>query len=123
MKILKLVPAIGFFLLAAAGARAETYEGVHPLTTLRSRAEVQAEAVAAAHSENPYAEGASASEPLVMTASTDRATVQAEAVAAAHAPNQNLRREAFPGSVIPPQYTGDRPQTRSAAAAMGTSNP
>lgn len=122
MKTLKLIPTIGFF-LHAAGARAETYEGVHPLTTASSRADVQAEAVAAAHSPNPYAEGASAVEPSVVTASTDRAKVQAEAVAAAHAPNQNLRREAFPGSVIPPQYTGDRPQTRSAAAAMGIGNP
>jgi hypothetical protein len=123
MKTLNIIAAAAFSVLAAAGAHAETYEGVHPLTTANSRAEVQAEAVAAAHSANPYAEGASADVPPVVSASTDRARVQAEAVAAAHAPNQNLRREAFAASVIPPQYTGDHPVTRSAAAPMGIGHP
>ena len=119
MKILNIIATTGLLLLTVGAARAETYDGVHPLTTANSRAAVQAEAVAAAHSPNPYAEGASADAPTAVTASTDRATVRAEAVAAAHAPNQNLHREAFTASVIPPQYSRDRPSTRSVAAAVG----
>lgn len=114
MKTSRLVAAAALSILAAAGAQAETYDGVHPLTTANSRAEVNAQAVIAAHSENPYAEGYSAGVAPVMTASADRATVRAEAVAAAHAPNQNLRREAFAESVIPSQYKMDPSATRQA---------
>lgn len=115
MKTSKIVAAAALALLAAAGAQAETYDGVHPLTTLNNRAAVQAEAVAAAHSADPYADGYGADAAPVVTASADRATVRAEAVAAAHAPNQNLWVEAFEDSVVPPQYTAARPVFRQAS--------
>jgi hypothetical protein len=50
-----------------------------------------------------YADGATANLAPVVAGNTDRAVVRGEAVAAAHAPGQNLRRESFPGSVIPAQ--------------------
>lgn len=81
----KLLSAVALSLLAAAGAaHAETYEGVHPLTSAASRADVAAQAVVAARSADPYADGANAgpAQPIVSQASL--ATVRAEAVAAAH---------------------------------------
>ena len=122
MKTLNIIAAAALSVLAAAGAQAETYDGVHPLTTANNRADVQAEAVVAAHSADPYAEGASADVPPVVTASTDRARMRAQAVATAHAPNQNLHVEAFEASVVPPQFTNAQPVTRNAAAATGTGN-
>lgn len=105
MKSSKILAAAAFSILAAAGgAQAETYDGVHALTSQRARAEVVAEAVLAAHSPNPYAEGASAGVAPALVASTDRARVRAEAVARAHAPNQNLRREGFFNSEVPAAY-------------------
>ena len=114
MKTSTLIATAALSILAAAGAQAETYDGVHPLTTVNSRADVNAQAVVAAHSANPYAEGYSAGVAPATTALADRATVRAEAVAAAHAPNQNLRREAFADSVIPSQYETAPMSTRQA---------
>jgi hypothetical protein len=48
-----------------------------------SRAAVRAEAVAAARSENPYAEGATSRVAPVLASGVDRATVRAAARAAA----------------------------------------
>lgn len=82
----KFIAAAALTMLAAVGAQAETYEGVHALTHEASRTQVQSQAVVAAHSENPYAEGAN-SGVLTIASSTDRGTVRAQAVAAAHSPN------------------------------------
>lgn len=119
MKTLNIIAAAALSVLAAAGAHAETYDGVHPLTSANNRADVQAEAVVAAHSADPYADGASADAPPMVAASTDRARMQAQAVATAHAPNQNLHVEAFETSVIPQQFMNAQPATRNAAAATG----
>src|ERR1700752_2556327 len=104
MKTSGLLAAAALSMLAAAGAHAETYDGVHPLTTVNSRSGVNAQAVVAAHSADPYTEGYSAGVAPETPSLADSGKVSAEAVAAAHAPNQNLRREAYAGSVIPPQY-------------------
>lgn len=102
MKTSNILAAAALSLLAAAGAHAETYEGVQPVTSGYSRADVAPQAVAAAREGNAYSEAAAAGiTPVAGTA--DRAAVRNEAVAAAHAPGQNLRREAFAGSVIPEQ--------------------
>ncbi|MBT2322361.1 helicase SNF2 [Variovorax paradoxus] len=87
MKTSKIIAAAALSLLAAAGAQAETYEGVHPLVSSASRADVKAEAVAAARSDNPYAEAVSSRVAPVQTASTDRAGVRVDAVAAARSAN------------------------------------
>jgi len=103
MKTSKILAAAALTILAA-GAQAETYDGVHALTSQRARVEVASEAVVAAHTANPYAEGASSVPAPVVFASTDRARVKAEAVATAHDPLQSLDRKAFVNSVIPAQY-------------------
>ncbi|MET3493557.1 alpha/beta hydrolase [Variovorax boronicumulans] len=103
MKTSNILAAAALSLLAAAGAHAETYEGVQPLTSGYSRAEVAPQAVAAARAGNVYGDGVSSAVAPALVASTDRAIVRSEAVAAAHAPGQNLRREAFAGSVVPSQ--------------------
>ncbi|SFP11294.1 hypothetical protein SAMN05216567_104226 [Variovorax sp. OK605] len=81
----KLLSAISIALLAAAGAaHAETYDGVHQLTSAASRADVASQAVVAAHSANPYATGANAGPAPVFVSTANRAAIRAEAVAAAH---------------------------------------
>jgi hypothetical protein len=105
MKTSKIIAAAALSILAAAGAQAETYDGVHQLVSANSRADVNAQAVVAAHSANPYADGYSAGVAPVLASARDRASVRAEAVAAAHAPNQNVRRESFAASEIPSQFS------------------
>jgi hypothetical protein len=83
----KILAVAVLSLLAAAGANAEEYDGVHPLTHSASRAQVHAEAVIAAHSPDPYAEGYGAGVPPVFNSTLARATVYQEAVAAAHSPD------------------------------------
>ena len=108
MKTSKIIAAAALSILAAAGAQAETYDGVPSLVWANSRAEVNAQAVAAAHGANPYAEGYAAGPATVLASARDRADVRAEAVAHAHRPNQNVRRESFAGSVIPAQFSNPR---------------
>ncbi|MGJ7510433.1 helicase SNF2 [Variovorax sp. GT1P44] len=84
MKTSKIIAAAALTLLAAAGAQAETYEGVHPLVSANSRATVRAEAVTAARADNPYADGAESGLPAVIVSSVGRPTVRSQAVAAAH---------------------------------------
>lgn len=114
MNTSKLIAAAALSILAAAGAHAETYEGVQAPVSANSRAEVQAEAVVAARSDDPFAEGVSSRVAPALTASADRSVIRAQAVAAAHEPNQNLDRKAFVNSVIPSQYKIERPATQQA---------
>lgn len=113
----KLLSAVSLALLAAAGAaHAESYDGVHQLTSATSRAEVAGQAVVAAHSANPYADGAN-SGPVQLTASTtSRATVRSEAVAAAHSANPYA--DGASSGVAPVLASGvDRASVRAAARA------
>ncbi len=87
MKTSKIIAAAALSLLAAAGAQAETYEGVHAPVSANSRTDVRTQAVVAAHSENPYAEGVSSRVAPALTASADRGVVRNEAVAAARSAN------------------------------------
>jgi hypothetical protein len=117
MKTSQIIAAASLSLLAAAGAQAETYDGVHALTSGNSRAEVSAQAAVAARSANPYAEGYG--NGVTAIASTrDRSSVRNEAVAAAHRPNQNVRIESFANSVVPPQFTGPRTSSTTRQAAL-----
>ena len=115
MKTSNILAAAALSLLAVAGAHAETYQGVLNLTSVRTRADVNAEAVVAARSANPYAEGVSSRVAPVLTASVDRSTVRAEAYAKAHAPNQNVRVESFANSIVPAQYTNGSLKVRQAS--------
>ena len=116
MKTSNILAAAALSLLAVAGAHAETYQGVLNLTSVRTRADVNAEAIVAARSANPYAEGVSSRVAPVLTASADRSsTVRAEAYAKAHAPNQNVRVESFANSIVPAQYTNGSLKARKAS--------
>ena len=100
----KIIAAAAVALFAAAGAQAETYEGVQQITNSSvSRAEVQAGAVQTAKAGNVYGDATyGADQTFVSTA--DRGAVRAQAVAAAHDPLQNLDRKAFVNSEVPAQY-------------------
>jgi hypothetical protein len=87
MKTSKIIAAAALSLLAAAGAQAESYEGVQAPVSANSRADVRTQAVVAAHSENPYDEGVSSRVAPSLTASADRGVVRNEAVAAARTAN------------------------------------
>ncbi len=114
MKTSKIIAAAALSLLAAAGAHAETYEGVHPLTNQRARAEVIAEAAQAARAGDRYAEAAFYGVAPAMANPLSRSAVRAEAYAAAHSPVQNVGERAFVNSVTPAQY-------QNAVAKLGTS--
>jgi type IV secretory pathway TrbL component len=113
----KILSAVAVALMAVAGsAHAESYEGVHPLTSGVSRAEVASEAVAAAHSADPYATGAQSgpARAFVSTASVD--AVRAEAVAAARSADPYA--EGASSGVAPLiASTVDRATVRAAARA------
>lgn len=84
------IVAVGSFaMLAAAGAKAESYEGVQALVSAKSRTEVSAEAVRTASAPNQnVVRGSRGAE--TMAVSTDRASVVAEAMRTAAAPDQNV---------------------------------
>lgn len=125
MNASKILSAVAVALMAVAGAaHAETYEGVHQLTSAASRAEVASQAVVAAHSANPYATGANAGPAQVFVSSTSRDTVRADAVAAARSADPYA--EGASAGVAPiVASTVDRATVRAAAraAARGDSLP
>jgi hypothetical protein len=103
MNASKILAAAALSLLAAAGAHAETYEGVLTVNSGVSRSEVAPQAVAAARAGNQYSEGATAgAQPFTSTA--DRSVIQAEAVAKAHDPLASLDRRAFYRDEVPQAY-------------------
>jgi hypothetical protein len=118
MKTSTLIAAAAVALFAAAGAQAETYEGVQPLTNQRARAEVAAEATVAAYSANPYADGANDSVVAATNGSVDRGAIRAEAVAKAHDPLASLDRRAFYRDTVPSQYTKVRRPVEQRQAAL-----
>ncbi|MDR6858529.1 helicase SNF2 [Variovorax guangxiensis] len=115
MKTSKIIAAAALSLLAAVGAQAETYQGVHPLVSANNRADVRANAVVAAHGPDAYAEGASAHVAPALVASTDRVRVRNEAVAAAHGPDPYA--EGYGQGVTVLARTVDRAAVRAQARA------
>jgi len=92
MKSLSLTEIItvgSFAMLAAAGAKAESYQGVQPAVSAMSRAEVSAEAVRTASAPDQNIVRGSRG-PETVAVSTERARVVAEAVRTAAAPDQNV---------------------------------
>jgi hypothetical protein len=85
----QLVAVASFAMLAAAGAKAETYEGVHPAVSAMSRADVAAEAVRTASAPNQNVVRGSRG-PETVAVSKDRASVVAEAMRTAAQPDQNV---------------------------------
>ncbi|MDM0066617.1 hypothetical protein [Variovorax sp. J31P207] len=123
MKLSRIASATTFSVLVAlvSGlAQAEEYQGVLRTQSTLSRSEVRAQAVAAAHSVDPYSEGASSVVAAALPSPRDRSVAQSEAREVAHAPSQNLYVEAFVNSRVPVQYgiRGVLP-TRQAGIADG----
>ena len=102
-KQLIALSAAALAMLGAAGAHAETYEGVHAITSQASRADVQAEAVAAARSGDTYSD-ASGEGVVAIHSTLDRNAVRDQAVATAHDPLQSLDRRAFYRDEVPAAY-------------------
>jgi hypothetical protein len=117
MNASKLLSAVAVALMAVAGtAHAESYDGVHQVTSVASRADVAGQAVVAAHSANPYATGASSGPAQVIASSTTRAAVRAEAAVAAR--SENPYAEGATSRVAPVLASGvDRSTVRAAARA------
>jgi len=108
----KLFAVAAVALLTAAGAaQAETYEGVHPQTSALNRADVQAQAVAAAHAKDQnVVRGSRGAETVAV--SRDRAEVREEAIAAAAQPAQNVSA----GSRVNRKVISTMPTSSSARA-------
>lgn len=89
MKTSHILAAAALTLLAAAGAQAETYQGVNAPVSAKSRDDVNAEAVRAASAPNQnVTRGSRGAETVAV--SQDRAIVEAEAVRTSYAPDQNV---------------------------------
>ena len=121
MKSLSLtqIVAVGSFaLLAAAGAKAESYEGVQPLVSAKSRTEVDAEAMRTASApDQNVVRGSRGAE--TMAVSRDRAGVVFEAMRTAASPDQNVTSGSRVNSKV--VSTMQNPVDARAAAA-GNSN-
>ena len=104
MKTTQTVASAIISLMIAASAQAETYDGVLQSPNLRSRAEVDVDATAAARSGDLYGTAASSGVVAPIKNPKLRETVNGEAVAEAHAPNQNLTGKAYYRDAIPSQY-------------------
>ena len=89
MKSLNLIAAAALALVAVSAAQAETYDGVHAPVSALSRADVDAQAVAAAQAKDQNVTRGSRG-PETVAVSRDRAGVEAEAIRAAAAPDQNV---------------------------------
>jgi hypothetical protein len=103
MKTRNILAAAALSLVAAAGAQAETYDGVLTVTPSVSRAAVESEAVAAARAGDVFGEGYAAGVQTVNT-TVDRGAVRSQAVAAAHDPLQNLDAKSYYRNQIPTEY-------------------
>lgn len=122
MKSLSLnqIIAVGSFaMLAAAGAKAESYEGVQPAVSAKSRADVNAEAVRTASApDQNVVRGSRGAEGMAV--STERARVVAEAVRTAAAPDQNVTSSSRVNSQV--VSTMQNPVDARAAAANAKSS-
>ncbi len=104
MNVSKILSAIAIAVMAASGAaHAETYEGAQVFNSVKSRSEVNAQAVETASAPNQNVTNGSRVSPA-LTSPADRSRINAEAIAAAQDSNQNLSRGAFVNSAVPAQY-------------------
>jgi hypothetical protein len=85
----QIIAISSFAMLAAGGAKAETYDGVQSAVSAKSRAEVNAEAMRTASAPNQNVVRGSRG-PETVAVSMERERVVAEAVRAAAAPDQNV---------------------------------
>lgn len=122
MKTSKIIAAAALSLLAAAGAQAETYEGVQPLVSANSRATIQAEAVTAAHRADPYSDGAESGVQALVASTTPRSAVRDQGVAAAHSANPYAEgATAGVAPILASAVNRDAVRAEARAAARGNS--
>ncbi len=123
MNTSKIIAAAALSLLAAAGAQAETYEGVLTVNSVVSRADVAAEARVAARAGNIYGESVNAGVAPVLNSGLDRATVRGEAVEAARQGNLYSEAGSY-GYGLPATANGlvDRAAVRAEARAAARIN-
>ena len=110
----KLLSGFALAILAAAGVQAETYDGVHKVTSTQSRAEVRSEGVTAARSGDQFGDAAGQGVASI-AGSADRASVRSQGVAAAHSANPYA--EGYGQGVTRVQSTVDRSSVRMQARA------
>jgi hypothetical protein len=115
MKSLNQVGLLALAIAATSVSHAETYDGVHSLTSKSSRAEIRAQAFATARLPDAFSEAAD-SHVQAKVSSADRATVHADAVTKAHDPLQSLDRRAFYRDQIPAAYSKSRVSFRASAS-------
>jgi hypothetical protein len=118
MKTSHLFAAVALASLAAAGAQAETYEGVQAPVSAASRSAVEAQAVAAANAKDQNVPRGSRVADTV--AVRDRSSVEAEAAEAAAAPHQNVVAGSRVNSKVVPTMPNPV-QVRAEAAKQGGS--
>ncbi|MDR6854738.1 DUF4148 domain-containing protein [Variovorax guangxiensis] len=89
MKTSHILAAAALSFLAAAGAHAETYQGVQAPVSAVNRADIEAEAARTASAPNQnVVRGSRGAEPFKAVANPE--AVYAQAVATANAPDQNV---------------------------------
>jgi hypothetical protein len=113
MKTIRIFQSAILAFLFASAAQAEIYEGVLQSSSIRSRAEVDAEATVATQKEDLYRESASSGVVAPLGYSKPRAVVHAEAVKEAHSANQNLTGKAYYRDAIPSQYLNQPQQVNA----------
>jgi long-subunit acyl-CoA synthetase (AMP-forming) len=89
MKTSHLFAAAALAVIAVTAAQAETYDGVQAPVSAKSRADVEAQAIATANAKDQnVVRGSRGAETVAV--SRDRSGVEAEAIRAAAAPDQNV---------------------------------
>jgi hypothetical protein len=114
MKEIQIFQSAVLALFFASTAQAEVYDGVLQSSSVRSRADVDAEAAAFVQKEDLYRESASSGVIAPLGYSKSRDTVNAEAVKEAHSANQNLTGKAYHRDAIPSQYLSQPQQVNAA---------
>ena len=115
----KLLSGFALAILAAAGVQAETYDGVHKVTSTQSRVAVRAEGVVAARSGDQFSDAAG--QGVVSIAhSVDRASVRTQGFAAARSANPYA--EGYGQGVTRVESTVDRASVRMQARAAARGN-
>jgi len=117
MKTSHLFAAAALAFVAAAGAQAETYEGVQAPVSGLNRADVEKQAVAAANAKDQnVVRGSRGAETVAV--SRDRAGVENEAVRTAHNPDQNVT----PGSRVNSKVVSTMPHPMDTSAEAAKQN-
>ncbi|RZL91287.1 MAG: helicase SNF2 [Variovorax sp.] len=118
--ILTAAAATSLLALSAVSASAEEYHGVLQFKSTASRAELRSQAFVAAHSADPYRDGASAGVATALAGELDRESVRGQARVAARSADP-YRDGATAGVAAPLRNERDRQAVRAEARAHARS--